>query len=135
MDRMGILMDLNPSVPWGKMTLLSISVIAKMLDVSPTTIRSWIIVGRPVYGRVEYLHGFQAGAQWRVSESELQRFLSSIQTSPRARRVNIGWGGGWIAQTRQGEGSAILAKALQAGRKRPEPKASTPIHALDSKTQ
>jgi hypothetical protein len=116
------------------MTLLSISVIAKMLDVSPTTIRSWIIVGRPIYGKVEYLHGFQAGTPWRVSESELQRFLSSIQTSPRARRVNIGGGGG-IAQTRQGEGSAILAKALQAGRKRPAPKADPPIHALDNTTR
>jgi len=115
------------------MTLLSISVISKMLDVSPTTIRSWIIVGRPIYGKVEYLHGFQAGAQWRVSESELQRFLSSIQTSPRARRVNIGGGG--IAQTRQGEGSAILAKALQAGRKRLASKADPPIHALDNKTR
>jgi hypothetical protein len=108
------------------MTLLSISVIAKMLNVSPTTIRSWIIVGRPIYGKVEYLHGFQAGTMWRVSESELQRFLSSIQTSPRARRVNIGGGG--IAQTRQGEGSAILAKALQAGRKRPAtPTPKTPL--------
>jgi len=107
------------------MTLLSISVIAKMLDVSPTTIRSWIIVGRPIYGKVEYLHGFQAGTMWRVSESELQRFLSSIQTSPRARRVNIGGGG--IAQTRQGEGSAILARALAAGRKRPAPTPKTPL--------
>lgn len=109
------------------MTFLSISVIAKMLDVSPTTIRSWITVGRPVYGRVEYLHGFQAGAQWRVSESELQRFLSSIQTSPRARRVNLGGGGG-VGQVKQGEGSAVLARALQAGRKRPAtPTPKTPL--------
>ena len=109
------------------MTLLSISVIAKMLDVSPTTIRSWIIVGRPIYGKVEYLHGFQAGTPWRVSESELQRFLSSIQTSPRARRVNIGGGGG-VGQVKQGEGSAVLARALQAGRKRPAtPTPKTPL--------
>ena len=134
MDWMRFLMDLSPQSRGVNLTLLSISVIAKMLATSPETVRRWITHGRPVYGRIEYLNGFQAGTPWRVSESELQRFLSSIQTSPRARRVKIGGGGGG-GQAKQGEGSAALAKALQAGLRRPKRQADPTIHDPGSTTQ
>jgi len=105
-----------------------------MLGTSSETVRRWITHGRPVYGRVEYLQGIQVGTPWRVSESELTRFLSAIQTSPRSRRVKIGGGGG-LAQTRQGEGSAILAKALAAGHRRLKRQSDPPIHAHDNTPQ
>jgi len=88
--------------------LLSTGKAAKAAGVSVDTVRRWLQVGVPMFGRIEFLQGYQIGTHWRIPEPELQRFLVSIQTTPRARAAVSG------AHNRPtpGRGVEALAKAL-----------------------
>ena len=86
--------------------LLSTGKAAKAAGVSTDTVRRWLQVGVPMYGRVEFLGGYQIGTHWRIPEPELQRFLVSIQTTPRARSAVSGH------RPSPGRGVEALAKAL-----------------------
>lgn len=81
-------MDLDPltegSVDKAEV-MLSTGRAGRRAGVSVDTVRRWILHGVPLFGRTEFLAGYQVGSHWRVPEKELLRFLASIQTTPRAR--------------------------------------------------
>lgn len=92
--------------------LLTTGRAAKQAGVSVDTVRRWLHVGVPMYGRVEFLAGYQIGSHWRIRETELTRFLTAIQTTQRAKSAVCN-----DAKPIPGRGSAALAQALQSIRR------------------